>query len=56
LPDTELKIILLDHKNNFVGILKIMSKAAQNFDILATNLSILHNYFVQQNYFSELKF
>jgi len=35
----------LDHQNNFVGILKIMSNAAKNLDVLATNLSILHNYF-----------
>jgi len=44
LLDTDLKIILLD-QNNFVGILKTMSNAAKNFDILATNLSVLHNYF-----------
>jgi len=31
-----LKIILLNHQNNFVGILKILSNAAKNFDILAT--------------------
>jgi len=40
---TELKIILLDHQNNFVGILKITSDTAKNFDILAT--SVLYNYF-----------
>jgi len=34
---TDLKIILLNQRNNFVGILKIMSNAAQNFDILATS-------------------
>jgi len=45
LLDTDLKIILLDHQNNFVGILKIMSDAAKNFDILTTSLNILHNYF-----------
>jgi len=45
LLDTDLEIILLGHQNNFVGILKIMSNAAKDFDILATNLSILHNYF-----------
>jgi len=39
--DTDLKIILLDHQNNFVGILKIMSNAAKNFNILAISLSIL---------------
>jgi len=45
----DLKIILLDHQNNFAGILKIMSNAAKNFGILATNLNVLHNYF--DNYF-----
>jgi len=44
LLDTDLKIILLDLQNNFVGILKI-SSAAKNFDILATSLIVLHNYF-----------
>jgi len=43
LLDTVLKIIL-DHQNNF-GILKIISNAAKNSDILATGLSVLHNYF-----------
>jgi len=36
LLDTDLKIILLDHQNNFVGTLKIMSDATKNFDILTT--------------------
>jgi len=31
LLDTDLKIILLGHQNNFIGILKIMSNAAKNF-------------------------
>jgi len=43
LLDTDLKIILLGHQNNFVGILKIMSNIAKNFDILV--YSVLHNYF-----------
>jgi len=34
LLDTDQKIIL-DHQNNFVGTLKIMSIAAKNFNILA---------------------
>jgi len=42
LLDTDLKIIL-DHRNNFVGILKI-SNTAKNFASLA-NLSVLHHYF-----------
>jgi len=44
LLDTDLKIILLEHQNNFVGTSK-MSDAANNFDILANSLSVLHNYF-----------
>jgi len=39
------KIILLDYQNNFVGTLKIISNAAKNFDILATNSRVSHNYF-----------
>jgi len=31
--------------NNFVGTLKIMSNAAKNFDVVATDLSVRHNYF-----------
>jgi len=34
LLDIDLKTILLDHQNNFVGTLKIMSNDAKNFDIL----------------------
>jgi len=45
LLDTDLKIILSDHQNNFVETLKIRSNTAKSFDILATSLSILHNYF-----------
>jgi len=41
--DTDLKIILLDHQNNFVGTLA--SNAAKHFDDLAINLNVLHNYF-----------
>jgi len=33
------------NQNNFDGILKIISNATKNFDILATGLSVLHNYF-----------
>jgi len=45
LLDIDLKIILLDYQNNFVGTLKTISNAATNFDILATGLSVLRNYF-----------
>jgi len=38
---TNLKIILSNYQNNFVGILKVMS----NIDIPATGLSVLHIYF-----------
>jgi len=44
LLDIDLKIIL-DHQNNFVGILKIISNATKNLDVLAASLSVLHNYF-----------
>jgi len=30
---------------NFIETLKIISNAAKNFDILAINLGVLHNYF-----------
>jgi len=32
-------------ENNFVGMLKMMNNAAKNFDVLANDLSVLHNYF-----------
>jgi len=38
LLDTDLKI-------NFVGTLKIITNVAQNFDIVAIGLNLLHNYF-----------
>jgi len=44
LLNTDLKIILLDHQNNFVGTLKIVSNTAKHFDSLATSLSV-YNYF-----------
>jgi len=44
LLNTDLKIILLDRQNNF-GTLKIISNVAKNFNILATSLNVLHNYF-----------
>jgi len=50
LLDTNLKIILLDYQNNFVGTLKIMSNAAKHFNILTG--SVLQYYFDRsQNYF-----
>jgi len=49
LLDTDLKIILLDHQNNFVRILKAMNNIAKSFDILAISLSVLHNYFDSSN-------
>jgi len=39
LLDKDLKIILLDHQNNFVRALKIINNAAKNFDVLATSFS-----------------
>jgi len=41
----DLKIILLDHQNNFVGTLKIMNNVRKSFNILAIGLNVLHNYF-----------
>jgi len=38
------KIILLNYQNNYLERLKI-DKTAKSFNILATSLSILHNYF-----------
>jgi len=35
----------LNHQNNVVGMLKLMSNVAKNFDVLAISLNILHNYF-----------
>jgi len=42
---TDLKIILLDYQNNYVRRSNIMSNAAKSLDVLATSLSVLHNYF-----------
>jgi len=41
LLDTDLKIILSDYQNNFVGILKIMSNAAKSFNILVRAFYII---------------
>jgi len=43
--NTDLKIIWLDHQNNYTGNLNIMSNAAKSFDILTIGLNVLHNYF-----------
>jgi len=40
-----MKIILLDYQNNYVERSSIMGNAVKSFDILAIDLSILHNYF-----------
>jgi len=43
---TILRDLLLDiSENNVVKTLRIISNAAKSFDILATSLSTLHNYF-----------
>lgn len=44
--DTDLEVILLGHQNNYIGRSSVMSKAARYYDILATNFTVLHNYFV----------
>jgi len=46
-------LLLIGQKMIFVGTLKIMNDAAKNFDVLATGLTVLHNYF-DLNYFSDL--
>jgi len=51
LLDTDLKIIVLDYQNNFVGTLKIMSNAAKNVVILSARLSVLHYFDSSTNYF-----
>jgi len=38
--DADLKIILLDHQNNYVRNSSTMSNAAKSFDILATSLNV----------------
>ena len=35
----------MDHKNNYIEHLNIDDIAVKNFNILATSLNILHNYF-----------
>jgi len=44
--DTDLKIILLDHENNNVERLTVDDRIAKNFNIPATSLNVLHNYWV----------
>jgi len=41
----DLKFVGYRSENNFVGTLKVMSNAAKIFNILATNLNVLRNYF-----------
>lgn len=54
LLDTNLKIVLLDHQNNFVENLKLMSiTAVKRFDFLGTSLNFQQNHFqicIQQNF------
>jgi len=45
-----MKIILLDHQNNqnnYVKRLSLDDNAATNFNILATGLNVLHNYYLR---------
>jgi len=45
-------LIRYSSENNYVGNSSMMSNAAKHFNILATSLSVLHNYFrFKQNYF-----
>jgi len=46
---------ILEYQNNYVGRISMMSIAAKSFNILVTNLSVLHNYFASQTkLFSDL--
>jgi len=54
LLDTDLNSSVGNRQNNLVGTLKIMSNAAKNFDIRATSLNVLHNYFDSSTKFSDL--
>jgi len=49
LLDTDMKIILLDHQNNYVERLNIDDNTAKSFNVLLTNLNVLHNYFYDPN-------
>ena len=40
-----MKIIWLDHQNNYVECSSIMNNTVKNFDISVINLNVLHNYF-----------
>jgi len=51
-PDTDLKIILLDHQNNYVSNWSIMSDVTKNFNIPAVVWAFyIIILMVQQNYF-----
>jgi len=50
---TGLKIILLVYPNNYIERSSSMNNNAKNFDILAINLSVLHNYFGLTKLFSD---
>jgi len=43
--NTDLKLILLDHQNNYVGISSVMSNVAKSLNKPIISLSVLHNYF-----------
>jgi len=42
------KMILLNHQNNYVERLSIGDNATKNFNVLAVSLSVLYNYFDSQ--------
>jgi len=46
---TDLKIILLESKSNYVERLSVYDNTAKSFNILATSLNILYNYFDGSN-------
>jgi len=42
-------ILFVNHQNNYVERLSVDGKVAKDFNILANNLNVLHNYFVGPN-------
>jgi len=47
-------IFVIDHQNNYIEALNVDDKAAKNFNIPATSLSVLHNYLMVQTKFFQI--
>jgi len=50
----EVKIILLDHQNNYVECLNVNNNTTKSFNILLISLSVSQNYFNGPKLFSNL--